>query len=112
VAKFPDVQDKLGRVVRVVTSQDELDSLKAQGYTPVRRATTEGTREPLNTGSGGQQAARASSTTEGSETNSGDTTPSPEEVKAEAVRVAKEQAAEKAKADKAATEKAKAESSS
>lgn len=75
MAKYPKLQDKTGRVVRTVTSQDELDRLKGEGYTSVQKATTNGEREPLNTGSAGQQAARASSTTEGSERNSGSTTP-------------------------------------
>lgn len=75
MAKFPIVQSSDGRVQRVVTSADELESLKAAGYKPVRKPEeAAGSREPINSGAEGQRRARAASTTEGSETNSGSTT--------------------------------------
>jgi hypothetical protein len=73
MTKFPTVQSKDGRVTRVVTSEDELDSLKDQGYVPVKKTSAD--REPINSGAEGQRRARQSSTTEGSETNTGSTTP-------------------------------------
>lgn len=73
--KFPVLQSKDGRVQRVVTSQDELERLESEGYTAVgaKKAATE--REPIDSGAEGNRRARAASTTEGSERNTGSTTP-------------------------------------
>lgn len=77
MAKFPVVQSADGRVQRVVTSQEELDKLKAEGYKPVRKPEAAAAdREAINSGAEGQRRARASSTTEGQERNTGSTTPS------------------------------------
>lgn len=73
--KLPVLQSKDGRIQRVITSEDELESFKAQGYAPVKKDADPAEREPLNSGAEGQRRARASSTTEGSERNTGSTTP-------------------------------------
>lgn len=74
MAKLPTLKSPDGRVFRKITSEDELEAFKAQGYTEVgRKASAE--REPINSGAEGQRRARQSSTTEGSERNSGSTTP-------------------------------------
>lgn len=70
---FPKMQSPDGRVQRVVTSEDELDSLKEQGYTQVRKSADPTAREAANSGAEGQRRARASSTTEGQERNTGST---------------------------------------
>ena len=63
------------RRVVTATSREEIEQLEEQGYKKVT-AKTSLDREPLNSGREGQRRARASSTTEGSERNSGSTTPS------------------------------------
>lgn len=75
MARLPILQSKDGRVQRVVTSEDELELLKKQGYTQVRKESDSSDRESVNSGAEGQRRARASSTTEGSERNTGSTTP-------------------------------------
>lgn len=73
--KFPTLHSPDGRVARVVTSEDELETLKEQGYAPARKSAESTDREGINSGAEGQRRARASSTTEGSERNTGSTTP-------------------------------------
>lgn len=62
-----------GRSSRQVTSKEELDQLKEEGWTVPSKA---GARDTLDSGAEGNRRARASSTTEGSERNTGSTTPS------------------------------------
>jgi len=60
-----------GRNVYTVTSQDEYDRLKAVGFEAPSKH--RGDRDPLNSGNAGQLLARASSTTNGQERNTGQT---------------------------------------
>lgn len=65
-----------GRRVVTVTSKEELEDLKDQGYKNATKANTGLNAETANSGAEGNRRARASSTTEGSERNTGSTTPS------------------------------------
>lgn len=68
MAKFPVLVSPDGRVHRVITSTEELEKYEARGY---KRSVKQ--REPIDSGAEGNQRARESSTTEGSERNSGTT---------------------------------------
>lgn len=92
MAKFPKLKSADGRVERVVTSEDELELLLEQGYKRVNAKHDPATRELIDSGAEGNQRARASSTTEGQERNTGSTAPSAEE-KAAAAKKAAEKAA-------------------
>lgn len=71
MAKLPVLQSPDGRVSRVITSQEELDSFKEQGYTARgQHSTTE--RDSIDSGAEGNRRSRASATTKSSEKNSGD----------------------------------------
>lgn len=72
MAKLPILESPDGRVQRVITSQDELDSFKERGYTAVGRgqhSTTE--RDAIDSGAEGNRRSRAAATTRSSERNSG-----------------------------------------
>lgn len=70
---FPVMQSKDGRVQRVITSKEEMERFESEGYTQVGKKHASTEREPINSGAEGNLRARESSTTEGSEANSGTT---------------------------------------
>lgn len=70
---FPVLQSKDGRVQRVVTSKEEMERYKSEGYTEVGKKHASTERESIDSGAEGNLRARESSTTEGSERNSGTT---------------------------------------
>lgn len=92
MAKFPKLKSADGRVERVVTSSDELEYLEEQGYTRITAKHDPAKREPIDSGAEGNRRARASSTTEGQERNTGSTTP---EAKTEAPKGAHSKSTDK-----------------
>lgn len=71
MARFPVLESPDGRVRRVITSDDEYESYENKGYKRVTSRSQAAGREPIDSGAEGNRRARESSTTEGSERNSG-----------------------------------------